>query len=115
MKKTLKLKKNYEFNRVLKKGFYFGGNQIEGFYLKNGTNKNYIGIAISSKICNAVNRNRIKRRIREAYKEKEKRVNLGYNFVFLWKKKVNIKMCSYHSVYKDMKTIFEKQGLMRNE
>ncbi len=115
MKKTLKLKKNYEFNRTFKKGTYFSGKQIEGFYLKNGKNINYIGIAISSKICNAINRNKIKRRIREAYQTFEEKIQTGYTFVFLWKRKIKVEECTYDSVCEDMEHIFKKIGLWKDE
>ena len=72
MKKTDTLKKNYEFKRILKKGKYLSGQYIECFYMNNNLeNKNLIGIAISSKIAKANKRNKIKRLIRENYKNIE--------------------------------------------
>ena len=115
MKNTIKLKKNYEFNNTFKKGKYFSGNLIECFCLKNNKNINYFGIAISSKICNAVKRNRIKRVIRESYKNQEININKGNTFVFLWKKKVNIENCNYKNIYEDMEKIFKKIGIYINE
>ena len=35
MKKTVMLKKNYEFRKVLSKGKYYSGEIIEAFILKN--------------------------------------------------------------------------------
>ena len=100
MKKTIKLKKNYEFNNTFKRGKYFCGELIEAFYIKNNKNTNCFGIAISSKLCNAVKRNRIKRVIREAYRNLEDSINIGNTFVFLWKKKVDIEECDYNKVLK---------------
>ena len=108
MKKTIKLKKNYEFNNTFKRGKYFSGNFIECFYIKNNKNINYFGIAISSKLCNAVKRNRIKRLIREAYRNLEISINAGNTFVFLLKKKTNVDECNYNKIAEDMKRIFEK-------
>ena len=111
MKKTIKLKKNYEFNNTFKRGKYFSGELIECFYIKNNKNINCFGIAISSKLCNAVKRNRIKRVIREAYRNLENDISVGNTFVFLWKKKANIEECKYINIIKDMKKIFTKIGI----
>lgn len=115
MKKTIKLKKNYEFNNTFKRGKYFSGNFIECFYLKNNKNINHFGIAISSKLCNAVKRNRIKRVIRESYRNIEDNIIIGNTFVFLWKKNVKIENCSYINVFNDMKKIFKKMDIYINE
>ena len=115
MKNTIKLKKNYEFNNTFKRGKYFSGNFIECFYLKNNKNINCLGIAISSKICNAVKRNRIKRVIREAYKELENEIFVGNTFVFLWKKNIDVEKCNYNNVYDDIKKILKKMDIYINE
>ena len=51
MKKTKMLKKNYEFRKVLTKGKYYSGNNIEAFISKNNNkNFNFLGLAISTKV-----------------------------------------------------------------
>ena len=115
MKRTIKLKKNFEFQNAFKRGKFVGGNFLDCFYLKNNKNINYIGIAISSKLCNAVKRNRIKRIIREAYQRLENSIQQGTTFVFLWKKKKDIAECTFQNVKDDMMMIFKKIGIYINE
>lgn len=112
MEKTLKLKKNYEFRRVLTKGKYYSGKYIEVFAKPNNKKVNYIGIAIGVKIAKAVKRNRIKRLIRENYRLIEKNLVTGYNIVFLWKRKIDIKEATFSNIRKDMINIFKRIGIL---
>ena len=110
MKKTKMLKKNYEFKNVLTKGKYYSGKRIEAFIKYNNSNIsiNFLGIAISSKIAKAVKRNKIKRLIRESYKNLE-------NNIFLWKKKVNIEEATYENIMKDIEYILKKANIFIEE
>lgn len=112
MKKTKMLKKNYEFRRVLTKGRYYSGKYIEVFVCKNNLEINNIGIAIGVKIAKAVERNRIKRLIRENYRLIEDRIKVGYNIVFLWKKKVDTSNATFLNVKEDIINIFERIGIL---
>lgn len=110
MKKTIMLKKNYEFKKVLTKGKYYSGNYIEVFVLKNNQSYNKLGIAVGVKIAKAVKRNRIKRLIRENYRLLEQDMKAGYSIVFLWKKKVDISLATFAHIKEDMLTIFKRIG-----
>lgn len=112
MKNTETLKKNYEFRNVFTKGKYYSGKYIEIFYIKNNKKINNIGIAISSKITNAVGRNKIKRLIRENYRLLENQINIGYNIIFLWKKKQDVKNANYQNIKNDIENIFIKTGIL---
>ena len=112
MNKTITLKKNYEFKKVLTKGKYYSGKYIEIFVTKNNLKKNFIGIAIGVKIAKAVKRNRIKRLIRENYRLLEKDLKVGYKIVFLWKKKIDISNATFYNIKIDMKNIFERIGIL---
>lgn len=113
MKKTLKLKKNYEFKRILTKGKYYSGKYLDVFVKENNNKSiNYIGIAIGVKIAKAVKRNRIKRLIMENYRLMEKDLNTGYNIVFLWKKKVDISNATFFNIKNDMIEIFKRIGML---
>ena len=109
------LKKNYEFKKVLSKGKYYSGKNIEAFIQKNWKNNNFLGIAISTKTGKAVMRNHIKRLIRENYYSLENQIISGYNIVFLWKKKADVKNANFHVIEADMNYIFDKANLKNRE
>ena len=116
MKKTKMLKKNYEFKTVLSRGEYYSGKYIEAFIKKNkNENINFLGIAISRKLCKAVRRNSIKRLIRESYYFYENQIKDGYSIIFLWKKKMDIKNATYANISKDMKNIYLKAKILSDK
>ena len=114
MKKTKMLKKNYEFKNVLSKGKYYSGQNIDAFIKDNNKNYNFLGLAISVKTAKAVKRNKIKRLIRENYKEQEMQIKNGKSIVFLWKKNVDIKYATFENIKKDMNYIFDKAQIKEN-
>ena len=116
MKNTKMLKKNYEFKRVLSKGIYYSGDDLEAFILKNNKkNINFLGLAISVKVGKAVKRNHLKRLIRENYYFYKNHINLGYSIVFLLKKKSKVEDVDFYSIKNDMKNIFDKANLLKRE
>ncbi len=115
MKKTKMLKKNYEFKKVLSKGKYYSGKNIEAFVLKNNKECNYLGLAISSKIAKANKRNKIKRLLRENYNKIEKKINKGNTIVFLCKKNINIENINFYSVKEDIIQILDRAKIVKEE
>ena len=115
MRKIKTLKKNYEFKNVLDKGKVYYGNQIIVYINKNKKEKNILGIAINTKLCKANKRNKLKRLIRENYRLVNKFLKQGYNIVFLWNKKTDIKQADYFIIKKDMDNIFKKAKMLKNE
>ena len=111
MKKTKMLKKNYEFRKVLTKGKYFSGKYIECFILKNNTEYNYLGLAISTKVGKAIMRNHLKRLIRENYKNIEMNIKDGYSIVFLFKKKADSQEANFYNIREDIDKIIIKSQL----
>ena len=112
MRKIKTLKKNYEFKNVLSKGKFYVGKQVSIYVLKNKKNINVIGIAVSTKKCGAVLRNRIKRLIRENYRILKNDLKLGYDIVFLWTKKGEAKEADYHIIQNDLINAFKKADLL---
>ena len=107
MKKTTMLKKNYEFKAVLSKGKCFKEKEIEVFILKNNKNKNFLGIAISTKSGKAYQRNKAKRIIRECYTKLEDNLVEGNNIVILMNRNYPIENITFSGVFEEMDKIFK--------
>lgn len=112
MKKILTLKKNYEFKYVLNKGTKYYGNQIIVYIKPNKKASNVLGIAINTKICTAVKRNKLKRLIRENYRLLSPEMKKGYNMVFLWNRNVDPENADFYKIKMDMENIFKKANIL---
>lgn len=106
------LKKQNEFNRVFTTGDVFGNKTFVMYYLKNMMETNRLGIVVSKKISKkAVVRNKIKRRIKEAYRLNEDSFLLGYDFIIIAKGSCAEE--KYSHLEKSLKHLFYKKNLMR--
>ena len=68
MEKKYKLRKDLEFKKVYKSGKNFWNRNLVLYKKENNLECTRIGISVSKKVGNAVVRNKIKRRIREIYR-----------------------------------------------
>jgi len=117
MRRVKTLKKNYEFKNVFDKGKYLVNRQVIVYLKKNNFGYNRIGIAIGTKLCNAVGRNHLKRLIREAYYKYENELNNNkehYDIVFTWNKKANVNEASYLCILNDLNRAFNKFNILNN-
>ena len=112
LKKTVMLKKNYEFKAVLTRGICYKGKYFNVFINKNYKNVNMLGIAVSKKAGNSVKRNKIKRLIRENYKNFEENLNIGYNIIFLWKKQAIFEDFDFYSIKTECENLFRKAKIL---
>ena len=111
MKNTDIIKKNYEFKYFLKKGTYLSGKLIEVFLL-NLQDINKLGIAVSKKSGNSVQRNQIKRFIRAAYTDLELSFKQNIGVLIIWKKKNKFEYASYKDIKNDLEKILQKKEIL---
>ena len=78
---TKSLKQNHLFRRVYQKGKSSAGRSLVVYCRKNGLSYNRLGLTAGTKLGHAVVRNRIRRRIREAYRLSESSYLRGYDIV----------------------------------
>ena len=79
--KFTSLNKKKHFDNLRKEEFCITANGLKVFIKENGTTSSRLGISISSKHANAVNRNKFKRRTREAVRSLSDYKNLDIHVV----------------------------------
>ena len=86
MKYTVSLKNNKDFKRLYRKGKTAAHPVIAVYCRRNGKNENRIGLSVSVKLGDAVWRNRVKRRMKEAYRLNEDKFLPGYDIILVGRK-----------------------------
>lgn len=81
MRYTVSLKQNHLFRRLYARGKSSACPELVLYCRRNGSPRNRIGYTVSAKLGNAVTRNRIRRRLREAYRLNETRFAPGWDIV----------------------------------
>ena len=110
MRFTSSLKKNYQFLKVYKRGISYAGKYLVVYCLKNNCNCVRLGITTSKKVGNSVVRNRIRRLLKENYRQIEEKVLVGYDIVFVVRANDNVP--SYYEIKREMKYLLKKLKLI---
>lgn len=112
LKRENRLIKNSEFQQVYNHGRSFVGSYVVLYVKKNQMEHTRFGFTVSKKIGNAVERNRIKRIMREICRVNLERFATGYDLIFVARKK--IKGISYRLVENEMRKLSLKAGVWRD-
>lgn len=84
LKKINRLTKKKDFSLVFRKGCFFGEQYISIKTLKNGLPYSRVGIIVGTKISKrAVQRNKVKRLLREVFRLKIDSIKPGFDIVVL--------------------------------
>ncbi|ETI92001.1 MAG: Ribonuclease P protein component [Clostridium butyricum DORA_1] len=115
-----RLKKNFEFKFVYRRGKSFANELLVMYILKNKRNKdkennlyNKLGVSVSKKVGNSVVRSRSKRLISESFRLNFNYILKGYDFIFIARNPIVDK--NYFDVEKSMINLIKKAGLYINE
>ena len=106
------LKKNKEFKKVYENGKSYATRNLVIYCLNyEKGKKNRYGLSVSTKIGNAVVRNRLKRRLREIIREFEKEKEFkGYDIIFIARKPVA--QIDYQHLKRDVKKLYQKMNII---
>lgn len=81
-----KLSKNIEFKKVFLKGERIKTKNLIIFILENNYRYNRLGLIVKKEIGKAVVRNKIRRLLKEAFRNIDKKIYQGYDIIILVKK-----------------------------
>lgn len=83
IKFTVSLKENHEFRRIYHRGVSSVDRYVVLYCRKNRLGRNRLGLTVSTKLGCAVQRNRVKRLLREAYRLHEDAFARGIDLVIV--------------------------------
>lgn len=112
MKITISLNKNEQFLHVYQKGKRVYHKYFVLHYLPNGLAYNRLGLTVNKKIAKAVNRNRVRRLLKESYRLKEPSLKTGYDLVFRAREDC-LEADSYLQVSRALHHLVKSAGLLQ--
>ena len=107
---TTSLKKNHEFRRLYNRGKSEVSQHAVVYCRRNGSVGNRLGITVSTKVGNAVQRNLIRRRLKEIYRLSEDSLQQGYDIVIV--ARVKSRFSKYQELEKSVLSLFRKLKIM---
>ena len=102
MKHTVSLKQNHEFRRLYNKGTSAASPYLAVYCRKNRLGYSRLGLTTGVKLGHAVQRNRVRRRLREIYRLSEDRLSPGWDIVVVARVK------AVHARYSDLERSFHQ-------
>jgi ribonuclease P protein component len=110
LKYTSTLKKNHEFKRLYNKGKSAASQCAAVYYRRNGRSENRLGITVSTKLGGAVQRNRVRRRLKEIYRLNEEKLSKGFDIVIV--ARVRSRFVGYSELESSVISVFRKLKLI---
>lgn len=105
------LRKKKDFAAIYNKGKSIGERYVVLFFRKNGLDFNRTAFLASKKVGNSVSRNRARRLMKESYRDLEKNLGKGYDFIWIARNTIVNLKCA--DVKKSMEAALRKSGLNR--
>ena len=113
MVSTQSLKQNHLFRRLYRRGTSSAGRYVVVYCRKNGLSYNRLGLNVGTKVGHAVVRNRVRRRLREAYRLSESQFVSGYDIVIV--ARTRAADAAYQDLAEGLMAASRKLGLIRKE
>lgn len=110
MLKTVSIKENRTFSYLYRRGQFISSDCLILYFRNNRFENNRLGITVTKKVGKAVIRNRVRRRIKEAYRELEGRIPSSLDIVIVARSMAA--QVDYNKLLSALKYMFKKAGLI---
>lgn len=112
MKKVFRIKKNEEFQYIFRRGKSFANRQLVIYYIKKQDSSHFrFGLSVGKRIGNAVTRNRIKRYLRESFRDLQHKIVPSINIVIIARQPT--KQMNYHEIKKSLIHLLSREKLLK--
>lgn len=111
--KEEKLKKRWEFEKVYKQGKRYWNKNFAIYVLPNGMPRTRLGLTVSKKVGNSVQRNRVKRLIRESFRLSKEHIMSGYDIVVVAQK--NAYGLKYQQAQSALLSLLHQAGIVKRK
>jgi ribonuclease P protein component len=110
LRREYSLRRNKEFRYVYRRGKSVSDKYFVLIYIKTKTPRLKVGFSVSKKLGNAVHRNKVKRRMKEAFFSMLTDVSQTSLIVFVPRERA--KDLEYSSILASLRSLLKKAGLM---
>ena len=110
MKNTVSIKENRDFSRLYRSGSFYSSDCLILYLKNNKSGIKRLGVTVSKKVGKAVIRNRVRRRIKESYRELEEKIVSSSDFVIV--ARVKAAECDYKKIKSALIYLFKKAGVI---
>ena len=113
MRYTVSMKENHLFRRLYSKGTSASTPTLVLYARPNHGRRSRLGLTVGTKVGKAVKRNKVRRRIREAYRIHEHQMNPGWDLVVV--ARVKAAFVPYSQLERDLLRLLDKLGVRQKE
>ncbi len=106
-----RVRKNSHFRYIYNRGKSLSNASLVMYSIKNNKPVNRIGISVSKKIGKSVVRNRVKRLIKESYRNNKDRFKKGYDIVYI--ARIGTSKLKYNDIEKSIFNLAKRGGILK--
>ncbi|MBN1994565.1 MAG: ribonuclease P protein component [Anaerolineae bacterium] len=109
MRRQQRLRRNSDFQQVRQNGKFYASPFMVLAFLRNDLDYSRFGFVVSKRLGKAVQRNKIKRRMREAVRLRLTRIKSGFDLVFIARQPIS--QAGYAEIEQTLEYLLKKAGL----